>query len=134
MSKGWVGFDLDGTLAVYDGWKGATHVGEPVPNMIDQVKRLLKRHVTVKIFTARVWFGQPGDHKTWDEFWRRESEALQAREAIEKWCLEHLGTVLPITCEKDFGMVALFDDRCVQVRKNTGEILGDPLEVLGTEL
>jgi len=31
MSKGWVGVDLDGTLAHYDGWKGADHIGEPGP-------------------------------------------------------------------------------------------------------
>ena len=28
--KGWYGFDLDGTLAKYDGWKGIDHIGEPV--------------------------------------------------------------------------------------------------------
>jgi hypothetical protein len=27
---GWIGVDLDGTLAHYDGWKGIDHIGEPI--------------------------------------------------------------------------------------------------------
>ena len=30
----WVGFDLDGTLAKYDGWKGIDHIGEPVESVV----------------------------------------------------------------------------------------------------
>ena len=29
--KGWYGFDLDGTLAKYDGWKGIDHIGARSP-------------------------------------------------------------------------------------------------------
>jgi hypothetical protein len=39
---------------------------------------------------------------------------------IEKWCIEHIGKSLTITCEKDYAMVELWDDRCVQVVANTG--------------
>ena len=28
--KAWIGVDLDGTLARYDGWKGIEHIGEPI--------------------------------------------------------------------------------------------------------
>lgn len=35
---GWIGVDLDGTLAVYKGWNGPEHIGEPIPIMIDRVK------------------------------------------------------------------------------------------------
>ena len=38
MSGGWIGVDLDGTLAHYNGWKGIEHVGDPVPAMIDRVR------------------------------------------------------------------------------------------------
>lgn len=34
---------------------------------------------------------------------------------------QHLGEVLPITNTKDSHMVALYDDRAVQVRRNKGE-------------
>ena len=27
----WIGVDLDGTLAEWDGWHGHQHVGEPIP-------------------------------------------------------------------------------------------------------
>ena len=38
MSNGdWVGVDLDGTLAHWDGWKGVEHIGEPIQPMIARV-------------------------------------------------------------------------------------------------
>lgn len=40
---------------------------------------------------------------------------------IEEWCRKHIGEVLPVVCTKDFGMVELWDDRCVQVIPNTGK-------------
>jgi hypothetical protein len=36
----WTGFDLDGTLAVYDKWRGIAHIGEPVKLMCDLIKEL----------------------------------------------------------------------------------------------
>lgn len=52
--KGWYGFDLDGTLAVYDKWEGIDHIGEPVKPMVDIIKRLHAEGEVVKILTARV--------------------------------------------------------------------------------
>ena len=52
--KGWYGFDLDGTLAKYDGWKGIDHIGEPVKPMVDLIKRMHDEGKVVKILTARV--------------------------------------------------------------------------------
>lgn len=52
--KGWYGFDLDGTLAKYDGWKGIDHIGEPVKPMVDLIKRMRGEGKVVKIMTARV--------------------------------------------------------------------------------
>ncbi len=104
MSAGWIGVDLDGTLATYGTWQGPTHVGEPVGPMVDRVKRWLAEGRDVRIFTARVGV-------------RRGPDVVAA---IEDWCLEHLGRVLPITATKDYDMVELWDDRCVQVVPNTG--------------
>ena len=46
------------------------------------------------------------------------------RGPIEQWCLTHLGQKLEVTNIKDFGMITLYDDRCVQVVANTGELVG----------
>lgn len=51
---GWYGFDLDGTLAKYEGWKGISHIGEPIAPMIYTIKELHRCGYKVKILTARV--------------------------------------------------------------------------------
>jgi hypothetical protein len=107
--NGWIGVDLDGTLAHYDGWQGVEHVGAPVPAMLERVKAWLEAGIEVRIFTARVC--REGD----------EREAALA--PIVAWCVEHIGVELPVTNLKDFGMVALWDDRAVDVEPNTGRIL-----------
>ena len=102
---GWIGVDLDGTLAEYGTWKGADPIGLPVVPMLDRVKAWLSDGVVVKIFTARVAFDEDGS----------------VRKTIEDWCLLHVGVVLPVTHAKDYGMIELWDDRCVQVVPNTGQ-------------
>ena len=111
MSKklGWIGVDLDGTLAYYDEWSSMTSIGEPVPSMVQRVKDWLAQGITVKIFTARVAF--PSDQ----EFIETQTRNIQA------WCEKHIGQKLEITCTKDFAMLELWDDRCVQVLMNTGQ-------------
>jgi hypothetical protein len=108
---GWIGVDLDGTLAHYDGWKGVTHVGEPIAPVVERVKRWIAEGRAVKVFTARI----------------AEPDHLQrglALVAIDAWCQRHLGVTLPVTNVKDFGMIELWDDRAVQVVANTGEPVG----------
>lgn len=112
MSNGWVGFDLDATLAEYSGWNGPDKIGEPIAPMVARVKSLLAAGVEVRIFTARVCSSQaPEDRQA-------------AHAAIRAWCLRHFGHYLTVTSEKDFGMWCLFDDRAVAVEKNTGRVLG----------
>lgn len=110
-SNGWVGVDLDGTLAQYGGWQGPDSIGEPISAMIARVKNWLAHGKDVRIFTARV-----GPQKD-------VNDAIRSREAISAWCIRHLGRELPVTATKDFAMVELWDDRCVQVETNTGRIL-----------
>ena len=38
MNKGWIGVDLDGTLARYEGWAGSHDMGEPIAAMVDRVR------------------------------------------------------------------------------------------------
>lgn len=49
----WIGVDLDDTLAHYEGFKGADHIGELIPKMLKRVKQWLSAGKVVKIFTAR---------------------------------------------------------------------------------
>lgn len=105
-ASGWIGVDLDGTLARYDEWRGIEHVGEPVERMAFRVRKWLSDGVDVRIFTARV-SGNAED-------------AELAAAPVRAWCVEHFGVELPITCRKDFAMIELYDDRCVQIEPNTG--------------
>lgn len=112
--RGWIGVDLDGTLAHYDGWKGVSHIGAPIGPMKRRVVSWLEQGLDVRIFTARVCEAQG-------------AERDRALLAIQTWCLNHLGRMLPVTNEKDFGMVELWDDRAVQVIPNTGvPVAGHP--------
>lgn len=104
--RGWIGVDLDGTLAHYDEWRGHEHIGEPVPAMLERVKKWLDEGWEVRIFTARC---SGGDY---DEL------------CIVNWLKKHGLPHLRITNEKDYDMVEFWDDRAVQVRINTGEPVG----------
>lgn len=133
---GWYGFDLDGTLAVYDGWKGIDHIGDPVVPMVQLARRMHEAGYRIKVVTARVsprplpetrpnpyiknhWCVQDPDVQTW----ALESD-WGAREFVQEWCYRNLGFVPGVTHEKDYAMLQLFDDRCVQVEANTGRVLG----------
>lgn len=105
--KSWIGVDLDGTLAEYHGWEGALVIGPPIPKMVEFVKTLLATGKTVKIFTARI-----DEPRRWDIY-----------DAITEWCKTHLGVVLGITNVKDKYCETIYDDRAVQVRRNTGELV-----------
>lgn len=107
---GWIGVDLDGTLARYDGWQGRDHIGDPVPAMMARVRAYLAQGVVIRIFTARVSCPEP-----------ERSEAITH---IHAWCDRHGLPRLEVTCVKDHAMVRLYDDRCVQVERNTGRLIG----------
>lgn len=121
MNRGWIGVDLDGTLAEYHGWVGIEHIGAPVPAMIERVKGWLAEGQDVRIFTSRVCGGDGSDgcEGVVDPDCR---DTGMARKYVQEWCFEHLGQVLPVTNIKDFGMVVLWDDRCVSVERNTGKV------------
>ena len=52
-ASGWIGVDLDGTLAQYGGWNGGL-IGDPVPLMLQRVKEWIADGKDVRIMTARV--------------------------------------------------------------------------------
>jgi hypothetical protein len=119
---GWVGVDLDGTLVEYDRWRGPAHLGAPVPKMMERVRKWLAIGAEVRIFTARISVQRPPAHGfDEDGYQQRLTDASRARSAINEFCMEHFGTILPITCEKDFACIQIWDDRAIQVIPNTGE-------------
>lgn len=99
--KPWIGVDLDGTLAEYNGWKGPEHIGKPIPAMMERVKQWIADGVIVKIFTAR-------------------ASITEQILPVENWLRKNGLGHLEITNVKDFGMIELWDDRCVQLVPNTG--------------
>ena len=105
--ESWIGVDLDGTLADDSklSWYGMGFIGEPVPAMLERVRDWLKDETIVKIVTARVSI--PGQE-----------------ELIHAWLEKHGLPKLIVTNAKDFNMIELWDDRCVAVERNTGNILG----------
>lgn len=115
MDHGWIGIDLDGTLAFYSGWDGG-RIGSPIEPMRQRVLAWLAEGKDCRIMTARVSpVSAPADVV---------SDQIAA---ISAWCLEHLGQILPVTHEKDFMMCALYDDRTVAVEANTGRLLSPEL-------
>ena len=103
---GWIGVDLDGTLAKYESWeKNGETIGEPVPEMLFRVKNWVVNGKTVKIFTAR-------------------ASVSDQIPPIKEWCKKHGLGDLEVTNVKDFGMIELWDDRAVAVEMNTGRVLG----------
>jgi hypothetical protein len=109
---GWIGVDLDGTLATYDGYRGPAHIGEPIPAMVERVLNWMRSGKTVKIFTARASNSNEDERSAFLTQW-------------EWWSKQHFGRVLPVTATKDYQMCELWDDRAIQVRFNTGERVGD---------
>jgi hypothetical protein len=99
--ESWIGVDLDGCLAEHDGPWDPTQIGEPVPAMLERVKKWIADGKTVKIFTAR-------------------ASTPKHIPRIQSWLEMHGLPRLEVTNVKDPGMQFLVDDKAVQVVKNKG--------------
>jgi hypothetical protein len=51
---------------------------------------------------------------------RASSNKERVQKVIEKWCRRHIGVILPVTCRKDYDMIAFWDDKAIPVEENTG--------------
>lgn len=108
----WIGVDFDSTLAKYaHGENGPNNLGEPVIPILNMVKKFIECGEVVRIFTARVCDDRYAD---------------EAREVITEWLLRNGLPKLEITCKKDYGMMALYDDRAWHVVPNEGIIFEHP--------
>lgn len=99
--------DFDRTIATYSSWAAnGTNLGDPIPAMVERVRRWIEAGEDVRIFTARAAPNNP-----------RVGEDTVA---IQLWCREHVGMVLPVTNQKDFTTKAIWDDLAVTLEPNTG--------------
>lgn len=105
-----VAFDLDGTLAFYNGYKGPEHIGDPIPKAIALAKEYLEKGVRVVIFTARVG---------------SENQAANdvSRSYVEEWTVQHVGQKLEVTAQKSPMFKLIYDDRARQVVENLGLVV-----------
>lgn len=99
--EGWIGVDLDGTLAHDTGWHGPEQIGPPIPEMLERVRNWLREGQRVKIFTAR-------------------ATIPQQIPPIREWLRKNGLPELEVTNVKDFAMIECWDDRAVEVVTNTG--------------
>jgi hypothetical protein len=67
------GVDLDKTTATYDTWKGAEHIGEPIPLMQVRIAAWFANGDIVDVFTARM-------HPS-----HGEEQLVEAERAIRAW-------------------------------------------------
>lgn len=104
LPKIWTGVDLDGTLAHFDRMSSYDKIGEPVPAMLALVKKMINNGIRVKIFTARA----------------QDPEQLLI---IQKWLKRNGLPELEITNTKDYHTQRIYDDRCIQVERNTGRLI-----------
>jgi hypothetical protein len=116
MANGWYGFDVDGSIAQYDGWNMDGSIGAPIASMIRRMKHYIRQGRDVRIVTARA---NPAGR---DQGFHDEQITI-----INDWCFKHLGRALPICYEKDMHMILLFDDRAMQVIPNTGVLVQEEL-------
>lgn len=141
--SGWIGFDLDGTLAHYNSGKfRADEVGEPIAPIVQLARRYMARGNEIRIFTARVYpinacidaLSSDIQLDIWMMQLRRQApelmkeritEAFTTVKAIRKWSELHLGRVVSVTNVKDYNMTVLYDDRARQVLTNQGIVVGE---------
>jgi hypothetical protein len=118
--------DLDGTLCEYHGFQGVDALGPPIPRMVKRVKAWLAEGRDVRIFTARVSYGEAETSEV--PFPTTRKHAEHQRKLIRAWCREHIGQELEVTNKKTYNAAQIWDDRAVTVQVNTGMTLAESLE------
>jgi hypothetical protein len=105
LCSGYIGIDLDGTLAYYEGWNNGA-IGDPIQRMAQRLWTWLREGQEIRIVTARA--GDPA---------RGELARTQ------RWLWDNFALMIPVQNTKTFRMHQLWDDRAVQVVPNTGMTL-----------
>lgn len=103
----WYGVDFDGTL-VKSG-QPSPGAWTPIAPMVERVRAWLAAGEDVHVVTARAHTSFP-DSAMWTE-------------DVRRFCAMFFGRELRVRCDKDGGMVELWDDRARQVVTDTGAII-----------
>lgn len=114
---GWIGVDLDGTLAEVFPARGIGWIGDPVPSMVQRVKDWVAAGRDVRIVTARVSGTAMREMSSFIDTGR---QVEFQRGMIDMWMDKHLGMRLPVTCDIQFGLLEYWDDRSIPVIRNKG--------------
>jgi len=101
---GWIGMDLDGTLASFEPGQNEYVIGAPVPASMRILRKHLDSGTEVRIFTARA------------------ADPAQVA-LVRAWMEKHGLPNLSITNKKDYDMYKLYDDRAVPIKRNQGPAL-----------
>lgn len=88
-SENIVSIDFDGAISIYDGYKGADHLGKPIKGAKEFIAKIIKAGFTPVIWTTR------------------------GREQIEKWLKDNDFPDIEVTSDK-YPSTVYIDDRCVQ--------------------
>lgn len=107
MSDAWIGVDFDGTLAEHKFPK----LGLPIPYMFQRVQEWVAQGKNVKIMTAQAARGS------------EYGTVLERIKLIQDWCEQNGLPRLEVTASKDFNMIELWDDRAIQVERDTGILM-----------
>lgn len=105
MNKGYVAFDFDKTIAVRNSGDSIFKAGAPIRAMVDLMKKYLSEGRKVKVLTAR-------------------KGELQQRPVV-KFLKDNGFPPLEVINCKDSNLDILYDDKCIQVELNTGELTID---------
>jgi hypothetical protein len=132
-SNGWIGVDLDGTLAHYESF-GDGGIGAPIKPMVRRIKHYLKQGKDVRILTARAATFDDNKRAGGLQIWFDFAEFLKQKARIDRFCTEQFGQVLRITASKDYHMYMLLDDRAMQVIPNKGILVLEELRRAATAL
>lgn len=82
----WIGVDFDGTIAFSIKNRTSPYeLGEPIPDMVDRVKKWLAEGYTVKLLTARMNIKSSTG---------TDRDLNKMRQLLEAWCLQHIGTAV----------------------------------------
>jgi adenylylsulfate kinase len=114
--------DLDGVLAHYEGWRGAHHIGEPIPEGFVLLKALRAMGFKIIIHTCRMNGQWPG------------VDYQESRRRLEEWLDDHgipYDRVATQMDGKPFADVYV-DDRAVHFNRGDPGILTKILQVTST--
>ena len=109
-----IAVDFDGILAEYGEWKGHEHIGKPIKENIEMVKKLHKDGHKLILFTTRLNCSWDGSDYSYEERLKIIQEWLKKQKIWDAFT--------DITSEKPYADI-YWDDRAVSTLKELGRKL-----------